>query len=43
MLAAGFLLPPVLAYACLIGALYCAVESFVLLLPGGDGLRNHKQ
>jgi hypothetical protein len=42
LLAAGYLLPPLLAYACLIGALYCAVESLVLLLPG-DGLRNHKQ
>jgi hypothetical protein len=43
LLAAGYLLPPLLAYACLIGALYCAVECFGLLLPGGDGLREHKQ
>lgn len=42
LLAAGYLVPPLLAYVCLIGALYCAIESLVLLLPG-DGLRNHKQ
>jgi hypothetical protein len=35
--------PPLVAYACLIGALYCAVESFALLLPNGDGMRQHKQ
>jgi hypothetical protein len=28
---------------CLIAALYCAVESFALLLPDGDGLRKHQQ
>jgi hypothetical protein len=43
LLAAVYLAPPLIAYACLIGALYCAVESLVLLLPHGDGLRNHKQ
>jgi hypothetical protein len=42
LLAAGYLVPPLLAYLCLIGALYCAIESLALLLPG-DGLRNHKQ
>jgi hypothetical protein len=42
LLAAGYLVPPLLAYLCLIGALYCAIESLVLLLPG-DGLRHHKQ
>jgi hypothetical protein len=27
----------------LIAGLYCAVESFALLLPHGDGLRKHQQ
>jgi hypothetical protein len=35
--------PPLIAYVCLIAALYCAVESFALLLPRGDGMRQHKQ
>ena len=35
--------PPLIAYACLLGALYCAVESFALLLPRGDGMRQHEQ
>jgi hypothetical protein len=37
------LAPPLIAYICLLGALYCAVESFALLLPRGDGMRQHKQ
>jgi O-antigen ligase len=36
-------LPALLAYVCLIAALYCAVESFALLLPRGDGLDHHQQ
>jgi hypothetical protein len=43
LLAAVHLAPPLVAYVCLIGALYCAIESFALLLPSGDGLRQHKQ
>jgi hypothetical protein len=43
LLAAVHLAPPLIAYVCLIGALYCAIESFALLLPHGDGLRQHKQ
>jgi hypothetical protein len=42
LLAAGYLLPALLAYLCLLGALYCAIETLTLLLPG-DGLRHHKQ
>jgi hypothetical protein len=37
------LMPPLVAYLLLIASLYCAVESFALLLPGGDGLRKHQQ
>jgi hypothetical protein len=43
LLAAAHLVPPLVAYVCLIIALYCAVESFALLLPHGDGLRKHQQ
>ena len=43
LLVANHLTPPLIAYACLILALYCAVESFALLLPRGDGLRKHQQ
>jgi hypothetical protein len=43
-MAAIHLAPPVIAYLCIIGALYCAVETFGLLVPrSGDGLREHKQ
>jgi hypothetical protein len=42
-LAAGWIAPPLVAYICLILALYSAVETFALLLPGGDGLSNHHQ
>jgi hypothetical protein len=43
-MAAIHLTPPVIAYLCVIGALYCAVETFGLLLPrSSDGLRDHKQ
>jgi hypothetical protein len=35
--------PPLIAYVSLILGLYCAVESFALLLPDGDGLRKHQQ
>jgi hypothetical protein len=37
------LVPPLVAYVFLILALYCAVESFALFLPHGDGLRKHQQ
>jgi hypothetical protein len=43
LLAGVQVLPAFIAYLCLIAALYCAVESFALLLPGGDGLRKHRQ
>jgi hypothetical protein len=43
LLAGVHLGPPLIAYVCLLGALYCAVESFALLLPRGDGMRQHKQ
>jgi hypothetical protein len=43
LLVANHLAPPLIAYVCLIAALYCAVESFALLLPRGDGLRKHQQ
>jgi hypothetical protein len=43
LLSGAWLVPPLVAYVCLILALYCAVESFALLLPHGDGLRKHQQ
>ena len=43
LLAGMHIAPPLVAYICLIGALYCAVESFALLMPRGDGMRQHKQ
>jgi hypothetical protein len=43
LLSAMNLVPPLVAYVFLILALYCAVESFALLLPNGDGLRKHRQ
>ena len=43
LLATGYLVPPLVAYACVIGALYCAVESFARLVPRTGGLREHKQ
>jgi CheY-like chemotaxis protein len=36
-------LPALPAYVCLIASLYCAVESFALLMPHGDGLDHHQQ
>jgi hypothetical protein len=42
-LGATLTLPALIAYVCLIAALYCAVESFALLLPHGDGLDHHHQ
>jgi hypothetical protein len=42
-LAVGWIAPPLVAYICLILALYGAVESFALLLPDGDGLGEHHQ
>jgi len=43
LLGGAHVVPPLVAYVCLIAALYCAVESFALLLPHGDGLRKHQQ
>jgi len=43
LLASAHLMPPLVAYVFLIAALYCAVESFALLLPHGDGLRKYRQ
>jgi hypothetical protein len=48
LLTVGFLVgtqiaPPLVAYVCLIAALYGMVESFALLMPSGDGLRKHQQ
>ncbi len=43
LLVAGYMVPPLIAYACVIGALYSAVESFAQLLPRTGGLRDHKQ
>jgi hypothetical protein len=43
LLVAVHFTPPLIAYVCLIAALYCAVESFALLLPRGDGLGKHHQ
>ena len=42
-LGSAHLVPALVAYVFLIVALYCAVESFALLLPHGDGLRKHQQ
>ena len=43
LLAANWMAPPIIGYVCLILALYCAVETFALLLPGGDGLSKNQQ
>jgi hypothetical protein len=43
LLTAAHVVPALVAYVFLIAALYCAVESFALLLPDGDGLRKHQQ
>ena len=43
LLGAAHVMPPLVAYVLLIAALYCAVESFALLLPDGDGMRKHQQ
>jgi hypothetical protein len=43
LLGGAHLVPALVAYVFLIAALYCAVESFALLLPDGDGLRKHQQ
>ena len=43
LLASAHVVPAIVAYVFLIAALYCAVESFALLLPNGDGLRKHQQ
>jgi hypothetical protein len=43
LLATAHAVPPLVAYILLIAALYCAVESFALLLPRGDGLRKYQQ
>ena len=39
----GQFTPPFVGYLLLIASLYCAVESFALLLPEGEGLRKHQQ
>jgi hypothetical protein len=43
LLVVGHLVPPLVAYACVIGALYCAVESCARLVPRTGGLRDYKQ
>ena len=43
LIALGFVVPPLIAYACLIGALYCAIECFALLIPNAGGMRDYKQ
>ena len=35
--------PPLIAYVCLCAALYCAVQSFLLLLPYNGSLRDYHQ
>jgi hypothetical protein len=43
LLVTGYLVPPVIAYACVIGALYCAVESFARLVPRTGGMKDYRQ
>jgi hypothetical protein len=43
LLGSAHVVPPLVAYVFLIVGLICAVESFALLLPDGDGLRKHQQ
>ena len=43
LLAAGYVTPPLIGYACLIGALYCAIECFALLVPRTGGMKDYKQ
>jgi hypothetical protein len=35
--------PPLLAYICIVAALYCAIESLLLIVPNSDGLRDYRQ
>ena len=42
-LATGYLVPPLVAFACVCAALYCAVESFARFVPRTGGLRDYKQ
>jgi hypothetical protein len=35
--------PPLLAYICIVAALYCAIESMLLLVPNSNGLRDYRQ
>jgi hypothetical protein len=43
LLAIGTVAPPLVTYVCVIGALYCAVESFVRWLPRNGGMRDYSQ
>jgi hypothetical protein len=42
-LVAGYMVPPVVAFACVIGALYCAVESFARFVPRTGGMKDYRQ
>jgi hypothetical protein len=35
--------PPLVAYICIVAALYCAIESLLLLVPNSGGLRDYRQ
>jgi hypothetical protein len=43
LLAVGYLVPPLVAYVCVCGALYCAVESFARFVPRTGGMKDYKQ
>jgi hypothetical protein len=42
-LAVGAVAPPLITYACVIGALYSAVESFARFVPRIGGMKDYKQ
>ncbi len=43
LLVVGYVVPPLVGYACLLGALYCAIECFALLVPRTGGMKDYKQ
>jgi hypothetical protein len=42
-LAIGYHVPPLLAFGCVIAALFCAVETFARYVPRTGGLRDWRQ
>jgi hypothetical protein len=43
LLVVGTFVPPAATYLCVIGALYCAVESFCRLVPRSGAMKDYRQ